>query len=67
MALAYSPSTQGDGSEYGMFQISLGYLWKPRHTYMHAVIINENKAMILKVSRECYIGGFGGRKEKGEM
>lgn len=34
MALAYSPSTQEDGSEYGTFQISLGYLWKPRHTYM---------------------------------
>lgn len=34
---------------------------------MHAIIINENEAIILKVSREWYIGGFGGRKEKEEM
>lgn len=49
----------------GKFQISVGYLEKPFHAHMHAIVINENEAMIVKKIREGYIGGLRGRKGTG--
>lgn len=46
--LACSPFTQEDELEDDRFQISVGYLQKSCHVYMHAIINNENGVMILK-------------------
>lgn len=34
---------------------------------IRTIAINKKEAMYLKNSGECYMGDFGGRKEKGEM